>query len=59
MHKMVLAERRQSVSQVAILITDGQSRINKKETISSATDAKNDGITMVALGLLIPCLTRL
>ena len=50
MHEMVMQQRRSSVSQVAILITDGKSNINTGSTIPNAVAAKDDNIELVTLG---------
>ena len=50
MNIMMNAQKRSDVSQVAIVITDGSSNIDRVNTIPNANLAKADNIVMVALG---------
>ena len=45
-----MRRKRSDVSQVAIVITDGSSNIDRVNTIPNANLAKADNIVMVALG---------
>ena len=50
MRESIELTKRLTVPQVAIIITDGKANKRKLDTIPSATQAKDDGIMMIALG---------
>ena len=53
MKNMVVAKRRSVLAQIAIVITDGRSNVNRGLTISNAQEAKDEDITIIALGFNI------
>ena len=50
---MVVAKRRSFLAQIAIVITDGSGTVDKHLTIPYAQAAKDEDITIIALGFNI------
>ena len=53
MKDMVILKRRSSLSQIAIIITDGKANMNTAQTIPNAQAAKDKDITIIALGCYV------
>ena len=50
MNQMSDTHRRENKTQVAIVLTDGHSNVDSKQTIPRAKEAKADGIDIIVIG---------